>query len=208
MIRKLLLALTCTLLLAGTALAQININTATPEELDRLKGIGPTKARAIVDYRQRHGPFKSVDELGNVPGIGPATLDDIRRDVMVTGASRPASASAGTKAMQAPAQPGRAPATPASLPPAATKAPTPAVPAPRPDEPATGAKPASPARPAAPAGMAGAARSQADVPAKPAPPANPAKAPAAAPAAAGASHPAAPPSPARPPAPARPGGID
>ena len=43
------------LLWAGLALAQININTATSEELDGLKGIGPTKAKAIVDYRKKNG---------------------------------------------------------------------------------------------------------------------------------------------------------
>lgn len=85
--RFLLLMASC-LLWAGVALAQININTATTEQLDGLKGIGPTKAKAIVDYRKKNGPFKSVDELQNVPGIGPSTLNDLRRDVVVSGASR------------------------------------------------------------------------------------------------------------------------
>lgn len=77
MTRKLVLAIAGWLLFAGIAFAQININTATTDELDSLKGIGPTKAKAIIDYRKKNGPFKSVDDLENVPGIGPATLKDI-----------------------------------------------------------------------------------------------------------------------------------
>lgn len=74
--KKLSMVLAGWLLAMGLAFAQVNINTATKDELDGLKGIGPTKAQAIVDFRKKNGPFKSVDDLQNVPGIGPATLKD------------------------------------------------------------------------------------------------------------------------------------
>lgn len=56
----------------------INLNTATAEELDRLPGIGPHYALEIVRYRERHGPFRSVEELLEVKGIGPKKLARIR----------------------------------------------------------------------------------------------------------------------------------
>jgi len=52
----------------------LNLNTATEAELLRLPGLGPTRARSIVAYRQSRGPFASVEELLRVPGIGPSTL--------------------------------------------------------------------------------------------------------------------------------------
>jgi len=53
----------------------VNINSATAEEIDAvLIGIGPAKARAIVDYRERNGQFKSISDLTNVKGIGESTL--------------------------------------------------------------------------------------------------------------------------------------
>ncbi|KPN72773.1 helix-hairpin-helix domain-containing protein, partial [Neisseria sp. 74A18] len=58
------------MLLSALSLAAVNINTATEEELKALPGIGPSKAAAIVAYRQHNGQFKSVDDLKNVKGIG------------------------------------------------------------------------------------------------------------------------------------------
>ncbi|MBM4463019.1 MAG: ComEA family DNA-binding protein [Chloroflexi bacterium] len=60
-----------------------NINTASAAQLELLKGIGPVKAQAIINYRNEHGFFRSVDELLNVPGIGPKTLAAIRDQVTV-----------------------------------------------------------------------------------------------------------------------------
>ncbi len=62
---------------------KINVNTASAEELDTLPGIGPVKAQAIIDYRTEKGFFRTVDELLNVKGIGPKTLEDIRDKVKV-----------------------------------------------------------------------------------------------------------------------------
>jgi competence protein ComEA len=52
----------------------LNLNTATPEQLDQLDGVGPATAQKIVAYRQAHGGFRSVDELDQVPGIGEKKL--------------------------------------------------------------------------------------------------------------------------------------
>ncbi|WP_162909956.1 ComEA family DNA-binding protein [Aggregatilinea lenta] len=56
----------------------VHVNSATPEELAALPGIGPSLADAIVTYRDENGPFTSLEDLDAVPGIGPAKLDAIR----------------------------------------------------------------------------------------------------------------------------------
>jgi len=56
----------------------INLNTATRSDLLRLPNIGATRADAIISYREEHGPFQTVDDLLNVFGIGPTTLEQLR----------------------------------------------------------------------------------------------------------------------------------
>ena len=64
---------------------QIDINTATEEELDKLPGIGPVKAAAIVAWRAEHGPFRYPEELIQVPGIGEGILAKVLDQITVGG---------------------------------------------------------------------------------------------------------------------------
>jgi competence protein ComEA len=63
--------------------APVDLNTANLDQLETLPGIGPATAQAIIDQRERNGPFQSVDDLLDVRGIGPAKLDAIRDLVRV-----------------------------------------------------------------------------------------------------------------------------
>ena len=71
----------------GVALGAVNLNTASEAELDAIKGIGPGKAKAIVEYRDKNGPFKAVDDLGNVKGFGKKSIDKLRPELSVGGAA-------------------------------------------------------------------------------------------------------------------------
>lgn len=72
---------------SGSAAAKpdtlVDLNTATVEQLDTLPGVGPVTAAAIVAWRESHGKFTSVDELGEVDGVGPARLEKLRALVRV-----------------------------------------------------------------------------------------------------------------------------
>jgi competence protein ComEA len=67
----------------ATADAPINLNSATLEQLDTLDGVGPATAQKILDYREEHGGFGSVDELDQIPGIGEKRLAAMRERVRV-----------------------------------------------------------------------------------------------------------------------------
>jgi competence protein ComEA len=67
----------------GAPTALINLNTATVEQLDTLPGVGPVRAAAIVAWRSANGKFTSVDQLGEVDGIGPGRLEKLRPLVRV-----------------------------------------------------------------------------------------------------------------------------
>ena len=65
---------------------KVNINIADAHTIAvKLDGIGPVKAKAIIEYREENGPFKSVEELLNVNGIGPKTIERIRAHVLLEG---------------------------------------------------------------------------------------------------------------------------
>ena len=63
---------------AASAAAKVSLASATLEQLDGLPGIGPVTAQKILDWRQAHGPLRSVDDLDAVPGIGPARIEQLR----------------------------------------------------------------------------------------------------------------------------------
>ena len=66
-----------------TAAKQLDLNTATVEELERLPEVGPSLARRIIEYRAAHGPFRLAQEIVQVPGIGPKTYEALQEYLTV-----------------------------------------------------------------------------------------------------------------------------
>lgn len=58
---------------------QINLNTASMEELSHLRMVGRNRAQDIINYRNEHGPFRSWDDLDNVPGFSKGMIEDIKK---------------------------------------------------------------------------------------------------------------------------------
>ena len=94
-IKSLLLTLFLSLALMGSALAagKLDINTASATQLaDTMSGVGLAKAEAIIAYRTENGPFKSIDQLTQVKGIGLKTVEK-NRELIEVGQQKPASKS-------------------------------------------------------------------------------------------------------------------
>ena len=83
--RKWFLLMALVFLFTGTAFAAVNINTASQTELESLQGIGPAKAKAIIEHREKSGTFASVDDLAKVSGIGQGTIKQLRDAITVEG---------------------------------------------------------------------------------------------------------------------------
>lgn len=124
--KRLLVIIAALFAFSGLAFAAVDLNTADQKQLESVKGIGPAKAKDIIDYRTKHGPFKSVDDLKNVKGFGDKNVEKLKGELTVGGA-----ASAPAKKEEKKAD----------------KKPEPAKSA-EPAKPATPAKPAEPAKPA------------------------------------------------------------
>ena len=88
--KKILLALFAFFVTCGLAFAAVDINSADESALDAIKGVGPAKAKAIIDERKKNGPFKSLDDVAaRVKGIGDKTVAGWKKDgsVSVSGAT-------------------------------------------------------------------------------------------------------------------------
>jgi competence protein ComEA len=109
--------LVCVLAVAATAnkkppAAPVNLNAATSEELQLVPGIGPATAEKILQMRKAYGPFKSVDDLLAIRGIGPKRLEKMRKYLTVgkpSSTSKPAAAKP-----TSPTKPNGAPKTPST----------------------------------------------------------------------------------------------
>lgn len=62
---------------------KVNINTADADELNKLNGVGPSKANAIIKYREENGSFKSIEDIKNVSGFGEATFEKIKDSISI-----------------------------------------------------------------------------------------------------------------------------
>jgi competence protein ComEA len=114
MFKKILVGIFAIIASIGMAIASVNINTATQAELETLPGVGPAKAKAIIDYRKTNGNFKTIDDIKNVKGFGDKTFDKLKPQLVVSGANASAPAAPAKAEKPAKADKSAAASAPAS----------------------------------------------------------------------------------------------
>lgn len=75
--------LVCVLNVNATEAEKVNINTASAEQLTQLKGIGPSHAAKIIEFREQNGPFKAPEDLTQISGIGQKTVENNKELILV-----------------------------------------------------------------------------------------------------------------------------
>ncbi|MBM9888582.1 MULTISPECIES: ComEA family DNA-binding protein [Deefgea] len=102
MLKKLFISLLASFALMTAAFAAVDLNTANQAQLESLTGIGPAKAKDIIDYRTKNGPFKSTEDIMKVPGIKEGTYAKIKGEISVGGkAAAPAAPAKADKVVKA-----------------------------------------------------------------------------------------------------------
>lgn len=88
MLKKLFVVVMACAASIGFAMAAVNINTATAEQLESLPEIGPGKAKAIIEYRKTNGGFKTLEDIKSVKGIGDKTFDKLKSQLSLSGETK------------------------------------------------------------------------------------------------------------------------
>jgi competence protein ComEA len=83
--KKWLIALLSTFALSGMTFAAVDINTASQEQLEAVNGLGQSKAKAIIEYRSKNGPFKTAEDIKKVPGIKDGIFNKVKGEITVGG---------------------------------------------------------------------------------------------------------------------------
>ena len=81
--KKILFSLFAGFVFSSSAWALVDLNSATQSELESVKGIGPAKAKLIVEHRQKNGAFKNLDALAGVKGFGKASVAKLKNELVV-----------------------------------------------------------------------------------------------------------------------------
>lgn len=87
--KKTLGSVLVSLMLSASAWATVDLNSGTQSELESVKGIGPAKAKQIVEHRQKNGPFKSVEALAEVKGFGKKSVGKLKSELVVGEDAKP-----------------------------------------------------------------------------------------------------------------------